>query len=311
MPTKIILDCDPGHDDAIALMLAVASPKIGLLAVTSSAGNQTPAKTLNNVLRLLTLMKQQQVPVAAGNQTPLLQDLQIADDVHGKTGLDGATLPEPDFAPRPLPAVELIAQTLRQSDGPVTLVVTGPMTNAALFLAVHPELKSKIKRIVFMGGAMGMGNWTPTVEFNMFVDPEAAKLVINSGVPLTMAGLNVTHQAQILQKDVETMRQINNPVAQAITGLLDFYRIYYSQPKWGFEGTPVHDPCTIAWLIDPTMFESVYRNVDVETKGDLTRGETLVDYYHLTNKPENTDVLLKINREKFSALIIAALKTFS
>ncbi len=310
MAKKIILDCDPGHDDAIALMMAVASPAIELLAVTASAGNQTPQKTLNNVLRMLTLLGQTDIPVASGNQKPLIQDLQIAANVHGETGLDGTELPEPGFAAQSIPAVELIAQTLRASTTPVTLVVTGPMTNAALFLAVHPELKAKIEQIVFMGGAMGLGNWTPQVEFNMFVDPEAAKMVIDSGIPLVMAGLDVTHKAQILPTDVTAFRAIDNPVAKAIADLLDFYHIYYSQAKWGFEGTPVHDPCTLAWLIAPSLFETVKRNLDIETTGQLTRGETIVDYYELTGKPVNAEIMLDLDREKFVALITQCLHTF-
>lgn len=310
MVKKIILDCDPGHDDAIALMMAVASPEIDLLAVTASTGNQTPQKTLNNVLRMLTLLGQTDIPVAGGNQKPLLQNLQIAESVHGETGLDGTELPEPAFTAQPIPAVELIAQTLRASAEPVTLVVTGPMTNAALFLSVHPELKDKLAQIVFMGGAMGLGNWTPQVEFNMFVDPEAAKLVIDAGVPLVMAGLDVTHKAQILPADVTAFREIGNPVAKAVADLLDFYHIYYSQPKWGFKGTPVHDPCTIAWLIEPTLFDTVKRNLDIEITGTLTRGETIIDYYELTGKPINAEILLDIDRTKFVDLITQCLHAF-
>ncbi|MFD0897012.1 pyrimidine-specific ribonucleoside hydrolase RihA [Loigolactobacillus binensis] len=310
MAKKIILDCDPGHDDAIALMMAVASPKIDLLAVTASAGNQTPQKTLNNVLRMLTLLGRTDIPVAGGNQKPLLQELQVAASVHGETGLDGTTLPEPGFAPQPIPAVELIAKTLRASSTPVTLVVTGPMTNAALFLSVHPELKVKIDQIVFMGGAMGLGNWTPQVEFNMFVDPEAAKIVIDAGIPLVMAGLDVTHKAQILAADVAAFRAIANPVAKAVAELLDFYHIYYKQPKWGFKGTPVHDPCTLAWLIEPSLFSSVKRNLDIETTGALTRGQTIVDYYSLTGKPVNAEILLDIQREQFVALLKQCLHAF-
>ena len=258
---KIILDCDPGHDDAFALMMAVASPEIDLLAVTTSAGNQTPDKTLNNALRMLTLLHQKQIPVAGGNQKPLMQDLMIADDVHGKTGLDGTDLPDPDFEPQPVHAVELIAETLRNSTEKVTLVVTGPQTNIALFLGVHPELKDKIEQIVLMGGAKGFGNWSPAAEFNIAVDPEAAKIVFNSGIPLVMAGLNVTHQAQILKADIEAIREIGNPVAVAMAELLDFYGIYYGQDKWGFDGIPVHDPVTITWLLHPEYFTSDRKSV--------------------------------------------------
>lgn len=312
MTKKIILDCDPGHDDALALTMAVASPNIDVLAVTTSAGNQTPDKTLNNAMRMLTLLHREDIPVAQGNQTPLVEPLETAPEVHGETGLDGADLPDPDFKVQPIPAIELIAKTLRESDEKVTLVVTGPMTNAALFLRVYPDLaKEKIDQIVFMGGAMGLGNWRPSVEFNIFVDPEAAKIVMNFGLPLVMAPLNVTHKAQIMKDEIEQIGQIDNPVAQAFYGLLNFFEQYHENPKWGFKGAPLHDPCTIAWLIDPTMFGTDKMNVDIETQGDLTRGETVCDYYQLTDKPQNTEVLLDIDREKFIQLIMNTLQSFS
>lgn len=312
MTKKIILDCDPGHDDALALTMAVASPKIDVLAVTTSAGNQTPDKTLNNAMRMLTLLHREDIPVAQGNQTPLVEPLETAPEVHGETGLDGADLPDPDFKVQPIPAIELIAKTLRESDEKVTLVVTGPMTNAALFLRVYPDLaKEKIDQIVFMGGAMGLGNWRPSVEFNIFVDPEAAKIVMNFGIPLVMAPLNVTHKAQIMKDEIEKIGQIDNSVAQAFHGLLNFFEQYHENPKWGFKGAPLHDPCTIAWLIDPTMFGTDKMNVDVETRGDLTRGETVCDYYQLTNKPQNAEVLLDIDRENFIQLIMDTLQSFS
>ncbi|WP_172188437.1 pyrimidine-specific ribonucleoside hydrolase RihA [Lentilactobacillus kribbianus] len=309
--TKIILDCDPGHDDALAMMLAVASPKIELAAVTTSAGNQTPEKTLNNAMRMLTLLNRQDIPVAGGNRTPLVKPLETAGNVHGKSGLDGAELPDPDFKPQDMTAIELIAKTISESKEPITLVVTGPMTNAALFLRVYPELGQKLERIVYMGGAMGLGNWTPSVEFNIYVDPEAAKIVMNAGIPLTMAPLNVTHKAQITKEEIAELDQIDNPVAHAFYGLLNFFELYHEAPKWGFFGAPLHDPCTIAWLIDPDMFESEYMNVDVETKGELTTGETVCDYYELTGKPKNTDVLLNIDRDKFIQLIKDSLATFN
>lgn len=312
MGKKIILDCDPGHDDALALTMAVASPKIDLLAVTTSAGNQTPDKTLNNAMRMLTLLHREDIPVAQGNQTPLVKPLETAPEVHGKTGLDGADLPDPDFQVQTIPAIDLIAKVLRESNEKVTLVVTGPMTNAALFLRVYPDLaREKIDQIVFMGGAMGLGNWRPSVEFNIFVDPETAKIVMNFGIPLVMAPLNVTHQAQIMKDEIDQIGEIDNPVGKAFYGLLNFFEQYHENPKWGFKGAPLHDPCTIAWLIDPTMFKSDKMNVDVETQGELTRGETVCDYYTLTDKPKNTEVLLGIDREKFIDLIMASIKSFS
>ena len=312
MGKKIILDCDPGHDDALALTMAVASPRIDLLAVTTSAGNQTPDKTLNNAMRMLTLLHREDIPVAQGNQTPLVKPLETAPEVHGKTGLDGADLPDPDFQVQTIPAIDLIAKVLRESNDKVTLVVTGPMTNAALFLRVYPDLaREKIDQIVFMGGAMGLGNWRPSVEFNIFVDPEAAKIVMNFGIPLVMAPLNVTHQAQIMKDEIEQIGEIDNPVGKAFYGLLNFFEQYHEDPKWGFKGAPLHDPCTIAWLIDPTMFKSDKMNVDVETQGELTRGETVCDYYTLTDKPKNTEVLLGIDREKFIDLVMTSIKSFS
>ena len=174
MALPILLDCDPGHDDAIAIVLALASPELDVKAITSSAGNQTPEKTLRNVLRMLTLLNRTDIPVAGGAVKPLMRELIIADNVHGESGLDGPALPEPTFAPQNCTAVELMAKTLRESAEPVTIVSTGPQTNVALLLNSHPELHSKIARIVIMGGAMGLGNWTPAAEFNIYVDPEAA-----------------------------------------------------------------------------------------------------------------------------------------
>lgn len=258
-------------------------------------------------MRMLTLLHREDILVAQGNRTPL----ETAPEVHGKTGLDGADLPDPDFAVQDIPAIELIAKTLRASTGPVTLVVTGPMTNAALFLRVYPDLaREKIDQIVFMGGAMGLGNWRPSVEFNIFVDPEAAKIVLNFGIPLVMAPLNVTHQAQIMKDEIAAIKEIDNPVGQAFYGLLSFFEQYHENPKWGFKGAPLHDPCTIAWLIDRTMFETDQMNVDVETQGDLTRGETVCDYYQLTGKPVNTEVMLGIDRSRFIKLVMDSLKSF-
>ncbi len=193
MALPIMIDCDPGHDDAIALVLALASPELEVKAVTASAGNQTPEKTLRNVLRMLTLLNRPDIPVAGGAWKPLMRDLIIADNVHGESGLDGPSLPEPAFAPQNCTAVELMASVLRESQEPVTLVATGPQTNVALLLASHPELHAKIARIVIMGGAMGLGNWQPAAEFNIYVDPQAAEMVFQSGIPVVMAAARSLH----------------------------------------------------------------------------------------------------------------------
>ncbi len=299
MSLPIILDCDPGHDDAIALILALASPELDLKAVTTSAGNQTPEKTLRNALRILTLLQRNDIPVAGGAVKPLMRELIIADNVHGESGLDGPELPEPNFAPQQCNAVELIAKTLRESKEPMTIVATGPLTNIALLLTSHAELKPKIARIVIMGGAAGLGNWTPAAEFNIYVDPEAAEIVFQSGLPIVMAGLDVTHRAQIMSEDIERFRQLDNPVAAVVADLLDFFMEYHKQEKWGFQGAPLHDPCTIAWLIKPSMFTCVERWVGVETQGKYTQGMTVVDYYSLTNNAPNTTVMMDIDRQAF------------
>ncbi|AYW54779.1 pyrimidine-specific ribonucleoside hydrolase RihA [Raoultella ornithinolytica] len=307
MALPIILDCDPGHDDAIAMVLALASPELDVKAITASAGNQTPDKTLRNVLRMLTLLGRQDIPVAGGARKPLMRELIIAETVHGESGLDGPALPEPDFTPQACTAVELMAKTLRESPQPVTIVATGPQTNVALLLNSHPELHDKIARIVMMGGAMVLGNWQPAAEFNIYVDPEAAETVFQSGIPVVMAGLDVTHRAQIHGLDIERFRQVGNPVATIVAELLDFFMEYHKDAKWGFTGAPLHDPCTIAWLLKPELFTSVERWVGVETQGKYTQGMTVVDYYFLTGKQPNTTVLLDIDRERFVDLLVERL----
>ncbi|AHM72869.1 pyrimidine-specific ribonucleoside hydrolase RihA [Yersinia hibernica] len=304
MPRPIIIDCDPGHDDAIALILALASPELNVKAVTTCAGNQTPDKTLRNALRILTLLERQDIPVAGGALKPLLRELIIADNVHGETGLDGPSLPDPDFSPQPENAVELMAKIVRASPHPVTIVATGPLTNVALLLAGHGALIAKIDRIVIMGGAVMLGNWTPAAEFNIFVDPEAADRVFKSGIPITMAGLDVTHQAQVMDEDIDRIRQLNNPVAEVVAGLLDFFMLYHRQERWGFQGAPLHDPCTIAWLLAPELFTSIERWVGIETRGEYTQGMTVVDYYQLTGHTPNAEVLMGIDRKGFIDLLV-------
>lgn len=311
MAQPIILDCDPGHDDAIALVLALASPEVEVKAVTSSAGNQTPEKTLRNVLRMLTLLNRPDIPVAGGATKPLMRELIIADNVHGESGLDGPALPEPAFAAQRCSAVELMAKVLRDAPEPVTLVATGPQTNIALLLSGHPELHAKIARIVIMGGAMGAGNWTPAAEFNIYVDPEAAEIVFQSGLPIVMAGLDVTHRAQIMADDIARFRAVGNPVATTVAGLLDFFMEYHKAEKWGFDGAPLHDPCTIAWLIRPALFTTIERWVGVETQGKYTQGMTVVDRYALTGNKPNTTLMVDLDRAAFVDLLAERLAFYN
>jgi len=311
MSCPIILDCDPGHDDAIALILACASPSLDIKAVTTSAGNQTPDKTLNNALRILTLLGRSDIPVAGGALKPLARELIIADNVHGESGLDGPELPDPNFEPVKEHAVELMARVLRESDKPVTLVPTGPLTNIALLLATHRELTDKIERIVLMGGGAETGNWSPAAEFNIFVDPQAADMVFKSGIPITMCGLDVTHRAQIMNEDIERIRAIENPVSDVVAELLDFFMIYHRDPKWGLKGAPLHDPCTIAWLLAPELFTAQDCWVGIETKGEYTQGMTVVDRYELTGQPANATVLFNVDREGFVDLLAKSLRFYA
>lgn len=311
MKTPIILDCDPGHDDAIALILAVAASNIDLMRVTTSAGNQMPAKTLNNAMRILTLLGQTEIPVAPGLKKPLLRKLETDVAMHGLTGLDGADLPEPDFPVYSGSAIDLLATKVKTSKEPVTIVVTGPCTNIAFFLSLHTELKYKIKEIVILGGGMGVGNKMPTTEFNMLEDPESAKIVIESGIKIVLFPLNVAFKAQLLDEDMKKMSKIKNKVSRAVVDLLNNYGIQFDQGTRPFKGIPIYDPCCISWLMNPSIFSGKECHVDIETKGEFTTGETIIDYYDLTKKNKNTFVLFDIERELFAQQIIDSLKSFS
>lgn len=311
MQRPIFMDCDPGHDDAIALILALACPELKLLGVSTSAGNQTQDKTSYNALRILTLLNRPDIPVARGAHKPLARSLIIAENVHGESGLDGPKLPEPSFALQPMGGVALMAQKLAASEQPVTLVPTGPLTNVALLLATYPHLHEKIERIVLMGGSAGPGNWSAAAEFNIYVDPEAANMVFQSGLPITMCGLDVTHQAQLLRVDIERIRALNNPVAVCVAELLDYFIQYHEDPKWGFQGAPLHDPCTIAYLAAPALFHSVSCFVAVETQGQHTSGMTVVDRYGLSGQAANAEVLLEIDRQGFVDWLVSRIASYS
>lgn len=307
---KILLDCDPGHDDAIAMIMAVTSPSIELLAVTTSAGNQEPVRTLENAMKILTLLGVSNVPVSSGNKKPLTRKLMSGVTMHGVSGLDGANLPYPNFPVNKLTAIELIAKTIRESDKLVTIVVTGPCTNVALFLSVYPTLKKFIKQIVIFGGGMGVGNWQPTTEFNMLEDPEAADIVLKSGVPIVLMPLNVGFKAELLPVDMGRIKKIKNEVSEVVYDLLDYYRIQFNNGNRQFDGVPLFDPCTVAWLINKQIFTGKDCNVEVETKGELTAGETVIDYYGMTDRTKNAHVLFDLDRSRFVDLIIESLNHF-
>ena len=300
--TSIILDCDPGHDDAVALLIALASEEVQLLGVTTVAGNQTLEKTTTNALSVLELAGRSDIPVAAGAAGPLIRELQVAADIHGESGLAGADLPAPSRGPEPAHAIDWIAATLSFSPAPVTLVATGPLTNVALLLARYPELTVQIERIVFMGGAIGEGNTTPAAEFNVWVDPEAAHRVFSSGVDLTMVGLDVTHKALITAADLELL------AAAGETGRLvaNLYRWFLSvhAERYGWEGAPVHDAVALAHVVDGSLLETAHRGVRIDTGPELSRGRTYVDRWHRMDWAPNCHVATDVDAGRFTALLV-------
>ncbi|MEO6731278.1 MAG: nucleoside hydrolase [Ferruginibacter sp.] len=307
--TPLIIDCDPGHDDAIMLMLAFGSKIFDIKAVTISAGNQTLDNTLRNALSILTLIGEQP-PVYRGSEKPLFRDLIIADYVHGKTGLDGTDLPLPGFEPEEGSATHAIGRIVEASKQKITIVVTGPLTNIAGFILLFPSLKSRIEKIVLMGGSMSRGNYTPVAEFNIYVDPEAASIVFNSGIPIVMCGLEVTHKALFFQEDIELFRLTGNKSGRVVAELVDFFSVFYRKhrPELG-GGAALHDPCTIAWLMNPAMFQSKQCHVDVEVSGELTTGATVVDFYNLLKIQPNTEVVYDLDRKAFVQLLYDTIKT--
>ncbi|WP_352400727.1 nucleoside hydrolase [Anaerotignum sp.] len=303
----IILDGDPGHDDAIAWVLANASPVLDIRAVTSCCGNQTIEKTTYNTLRICTLIDLH-VPTAMGRVRPLIADAIIAPTVHGESGLDGPELPEPDFDVVDMDAVTLMAKVIRESDEPITLVPTGPLTNIAALLLAHPELKKNINQISLMGGGVEFGNWTPAAEFNILVDPEAADVVFKSGIPIIMAGLDVTEKAMIFPEDFERIRALGNHVAIIVADWLEFF--YQFHRSLGYEGAPVHDAVAVAALIKPEIMESRDLFVQVETTGDFCKGATVADFNNVLGKAPNAKVLMGIDRKAFVDLLVEAISVY-
>ena len=306
MARPCIVDCDPGHDDAVALLLAAASPELDLRAITTVAGNGELDKVTRNALRVCTLAGIRDVPVAAGAERPLVRALETAADVHGESALDGPDLPEPDVPLDPRPAHQLIADVAAASPEPVTLIAIGPLTNVATALTRHPELAGSLREIIVMGGSTGRGNRAPYAEFNIWVDPEAAEQVFTSGVPVTMVGLNLTHQAQASPEVVDRLRAVGNPAAEATVGWLSFFADTY-RTVYGFAGPPVHDACAVALLIDPSLVRSVETFVAIETQGRWTRGATAVDLHGRLGMAPNARVAMELDVDRFWDLVIGAI----
>lgn len=288
MTQKIIIDTDPGQDDAVAILLALAAPEIDVLGITCVAGNVPLELTERNARKICELARRPDIPVFAGCDRPMAHKLVTAEHVHGKTGLDGPPLPDPRMELQPQHAVDFLIDTLREApEKSITLCPIGPLTNIAAALQKAPDIAPRIAQIVLMGGAyFEVGNITPAAEFNIYVDPEAAKIVFGAGVPLVVMPLDVTHKALVTEARNTAFRQIGPVIGAQLAGWTEFFE-RFDKEKYGSEGAPLHDPCTIAWLLWPEIFTGRDTNVEIETQSDLTRGMTVADWWRVTDRPAN------------------------
>ncbi|MDQ3866847.1 MAG: nucleoside hydrolase [Actinomycetota bacterium] len=308
MTVPVLIDCDPGHDDAIALLLALASPELDVLGVTTVAGNQTLAKTTANALRVLEFVARTDVPVAAGADRPLVREPFVAADVHGESGLDGPDLPPPSAEPLAKHAVDFLAERLLASRESATLVATGPLTNVALLLARHPDAAARARRLVLMGGSIGEGNVTPAAEFNVWADPEAAARVFGSRLDVTMIGLDVTHKALMTPDHANRLRAAGR-TGRLVAELFDYFHRFHVA-TYGFGGSPIHDAAAVAHVARPDLVETRERNVAIECASELCRGRTVVDLWRRTGKDPNAHVGVGIDAEAFLELLVERIATY-
>jgi purine nucleosidase len=299
---SLIIDCDPGVDDAIALLLAFAAPELQLLGITTVAGNVPLAHTSANACRICELANQRTIPILAGCPRPILRALETAAEVHGETGLKGFDRPAPTLSIAPEHAVQWLIQTLLAAPEPVTIATLGPLTNIAVALIQSPSIIPKIRDIVLMGGAITYGNVTPSAEFNFYADPHAAHIVFTAGVPLTMVSLDVTHTAIATPDRIAALRAIGEPLGPVVANLLTAYGAY-DQAHYGFAGAALHDPCVIAYLIAPELFQSRQLYVEIETNSPTTIGRSIVDWWNMSEHPANTNVVTIINADGFYQLL--------
>lgn len=304
-----MLDCDPGHDDALALLLAHADPRLDLRAITVVHGNQTVDKCLANTLAVCTLAGITDVPVARGAGRPLVRPLRVAPDIHGESGLDGADLPTPTVAADDRDAVTLLRDTLLGSDEPVTVLATGALTNLALLLRTHPEVTDRVGAVVWMGGSTGRGNISPYAEANAANDPEAAQEVLDAGLPLTMVGLDLTHQALVTPVVVARLRAIGTPLAEACVGWMTFFAGAYAE-QFAMPEPPLHDPVAVAMVADPSLVATVRANLVVETRGEWTAGATVVDLDGYSGRPVNATIGRTLRVDAFWDLLLGAVATY-
>ena len=306
---KIIIDTDPGQDDAAAIMLALGSPELEVLGLTVVAGNVPLPLTERNARIVCEMCGRTDIKVFAGADRPLQRTLVTAEHVHGKTGLDGPDLFEPSFPLQDTHAVEFIVDSvMNEAPGTITLCPIGPLTNIALALQNEPSIADRLKQIVLMGGGyFEQGNITPSAEFNIYVDPEAADRVFNCGAPIIMMPLDVTHKVMTTKKRVDAIRNIDNRAAQALVNMLEFSE-RFDEEKYGTDGGPLHDPTTIAWLLQPRLFKGRLCNVEIETQSELTRGATVVDWWDVTERPKNALVIREVDADGFFELILQRLQ---
>ena len=308
MPTKIILDCDPGHDDAIAMLLAWGNPDIDLVGVTTVMGNQTIEKVTRNALSVARVAGITGVPFARGAHRPLVRQVEVADSIHGESGLDGPVLPEGTIELDTRHAVDFIIDTIMAAEpGEITLVPTGALTNIALAVRKEPRIASRVKQVVLMGGGVNVGNWSATSEFNIVIDPEAAHIVFNESWPLTMVGLDLTHEALATPSVAAAIAAVGTGPARFVGELLEFFGHTYRDQQ-GFEHPPVHDPCAVAFVIDPSVMETVRVPLDVELTGTLTLGMTVADFRAPAPDDCTTQVARNLDHPKFWALVVDALE---
>jgi len=302
---KIIIDTDPGQDDAVAILLALASPdEIEVLGITAVAGNVPLSLTEKNARIVCELAGRPDIPVYAGCDRPLKRKLVTAEHVHGKTGLDGPDLPEPEIKLQEKHGVDFIIDTIMQEpENSISLCPLGPLTNIASAILKQPKIVSRIKKIVLMGGAyFEVGNITPAAEFNIFVDPDAAKIVFEAGIEMVVMPLDVTHKALVTEKRNEAFRQLKSPVGIAVAEMTDFFE-RFDKEKYGSSGAPLHDPCVTAYLIDPKIFSGKNINVEIETKSELTLGMTVADWWGVTDRKANTFFVGDLDSDKFFSLL--------
>ena len=304
----IVLDCDPGHDDALAILLAAAAPSLELLAITTVAGNQSLDKTTLNARRVCSVAGIEGVPIAAGCDRPLVRNRIAAPEIHGESGLDGPAFGAPTVPLDPRHGVDVILEASRAQSG-LVVIATGPLTNVATALERDPGLAGRLQRLVLMGGAIGLGNVTPAAEFNIGADAEAARAVFESGIPITMVPLETTHQALATDAVVARIAALDFPLAHICVELLGFFAETYKR-VFGFEAPAVHDPCAVAWLIDPSIVLTRRMRVDIETQAEFSYGRTVCDVHGVTGRTPNAEVGVGLAVDRFWDLMVGAIGSY-